>query len=401
MRSLRTWKTTGLAVFVATVGGVLSAAPAAANHTDAAAQSFTFLQAPFTQDLFGIGPEFFGGVAFAPDGDPLVDFCSFSGSGLRRFDRQTPEAPDPTGSELHPSTVLPSDAGCGLTNHPDGTLYSNTGGGVTNLDASTGAVLRPAYGPSGNALGIAVDPQTNNLVYVQSGGTLGFVNQAFTANGTFSSATSGLFLDGIAFDPTGNFLFIADRTNNALKVIDRTGAIVQSATLAPGSDPDGIAFKASAPKFVVTVNGNGTITRFDFPADDYTQAPVQSLLASGGFRGDLSQVGPDGCLYLTQNRTRFDDATIGSSNSLVRICSGFAPPPGAGTEGPPGDPTCSAASTTTATPSSTARTPTAGRPHHRVTRPCYRPAAGASARLLDRRRKTPRPTTTTARIWAE
>jgi len=98
------------------------------------------------------GLEFFSGVAFAPDGDPLVDFCGFSGSPLRRFDRQGVEAPDATGSELHPSTLLPSDAGCGLTNHPDGTLYSNTGNGVTNLDASTGAVLRSGYGPAGNAL---------------------------------------------------------------------------------------------------------------------------------------------------------------------------------------------------------------------------------------------------------
>jgi hypothetical protein len=111
--------------------------------------------------------------------------------------------------------------------------------------------------------------------------------------------------------------------------------------LSVGFDPDGIAFKATAPKFVVSNNGDGTITRYDFPGDDYTQTPTQSLLAAGGFRGDLSQVGPDGCLYVTQAGTRFDDGTVGSTNSLVRICSGFAPPPGAGTEGPPGDPTCS------------------------------------------------------------
>ena len=319
-----------------------SAGTALADHSDTTAQSFTTLQSPFTQDLFGIGPEFFGGVAFAPDGDPLVDFCSFSASSLRRFDRQGVVAPDPTGSELHPSSLLPSNAGCGLTNHPDGTLYSNTSNGVTNLNANTGAELRPAFGGPGNALGITTDPQTLNLVYVGSEGTLRFVNQAFTTTGVFSSATAGLFIDGIAFEPHGNHLFIADRTNNAVKVIDRTGAIVNSVPLAFGNDPDGIAFKAVAPKFVVTVNGDGTLTRFDFPADDYTQTPTQSLFASGGFRGDLSQVGPDGCLYLTQNATRYDDGTVDhSNNSLVRICPGFAPPPGAGTEGPAGDPTCS------------------------------------------------------------
>ncbi|WP_372729701.1 hypothetical protein [Nocardioides sp.] len=318
-----------------------SAGGALADHSDGDGKSFTTLAPSFTQDLFGIGPEFFGGVAFAPDGDPLVDFCRFSGSDLRRFDRQSVVSPDPTGSELHPSTVQGSNAGCGLTNHPDGTLYSNTSGGVTNLDANTGAQLRPAFGDAGNALGIATDPQTLNLVYVGFDGVLRFVNRDFTTAGTYSGATAGLFIDGIAFEPQGRYLFIADRTNRAVKVIDRSGAIVNDVPLAIGSEPDGIAFKAVAPKFMVTVNLDGTLTRYDFPADDYTRTPTQSLFASGGFRGDLSQVGPDGCLYLTQEGTRYDDGSVDSNNSLVRICPGFAPPPGAGTEGPVGDATCS------------------------------------------------------------
>jgi hypothetical protein len=72
------------------------------------------------------------------------------------------------------------------------------------------------------------------------------------------------------------------------------------------------------------------MTRFDFPGDDFTQPPVQSVFASGGFRGDLTQVGPDGCLYITQDGLRYDDGTIGSGDSLVRICPGFAAPPGVG-----------------------------------------------------------------------
>jgi hypothetical protein len=68
------------------------------------------------------------------------------------------------------------------------------------------------------------------------------------------------------------------------------------------------------------------MTRFDFPADDYTQVPAQSVFASGGFRGDLSQVGADGCIYLTQGGTRYNDGTTTLENSLVRICGGFAPP---------------------------------------------------------------------------
>jgi hypothetical protein len=94
------------------------------------------------------------------------------------------------------------------------------------------------------------------------------------------------------------------------------------------SEPDGISFHAQSPKFVITNNTDGTITRFDFPADDFTQVPVQSVFASGGFRGDLSQVGSDGCVYITQDGTRYNDGTVTDENSLVRICGGFAPPPG-------------------------------------------------------------------------
>src|SRR5438034_10027273 len=99
------------------------------------------------------------------------------------------------------------------------------------------------------------------------------------------------------------------------------------------SEPDGTAFHASSPRFVVTNNTDGTMTRFDFPADDFTQPPVRSTFASGGFRGDLSQVGADGCLYLTQDGTRYDDGTVTDESSLGRICGGFAPPPGVAVTG--------------------------------------------------------------------
>ena len=151
----------------------------------------------------------------------------------------------------------------------------------------------------------------------------------------------GASSDGILFDPTGGSLFAANRSGPgaySLAIIDSsTGALVQHVPLS--TEPDGIAFKASPPRFVVSGNTDGTMTRFDFPGDDYTQPPTQSVFASGGFRSDLSQVGSDGCLYQSQSGTRYDDGTTTGDNSLVRICPGFAPP--AGVEGPPGALTCS------------------------------------------------------------
>jgi len=98
-----------------------------------------------------------------------------------------------------------------------------------------------------------------------------------------------------------------------------------------GSDPNNGACPAG------TTPIGGTMTRFDFPGADYTQVPTPSTFAIGGFRGDLAQVGPDGCIYGTQaplfgsggtSGTRYDDLTETSDNSLVQICGGFVIPPG-------------------------------------------------------------------------
>jgi hypothetical protein len=325
---IRTAALLAVAVPLAVTGG------AAADHEAMDGMSFLFLQPPFTQDIYGIQPSFMGGVAFAPDGDPWTNDCAFSGSPLHRYDRQgvaPPPPSDPT-TELHPRSDHPSNAGCGMTNHPNGSLYTNTGSGVVRLDASTGAQTGGPFGPGGNALGIAVDPETANLVYVGSDGTMHSVDPALTTTSVFSAATTGRFIDGIAFDPTGDFLFLSSRSPgfNLTVINGDTGAFIRDNPMT--SEPDGISFHASTPKFVVTNNTDGTMTRMDFPADDYTLPGVASLFAGGGFRGDLSNVGPDGCIYLAQSGSRFDNGTTSFENSIVKICPGFAPPPGVGVE---------------------------------------------------------------------
>lgn len=292
-----------------------------------AAGQFTFLAAGFTQELYGVDSGFMGGVAFASNGDPLVDDCSGGGGSLRRYDHATLLPPVHGTSTLHPQSRIPSAAGCGMTNHPNGAIYTNTFSGVVKLDATTGAQLGVAFGPGGNGLGIAPDPQTGNLVYVKSDGTIGSVNPGLTASGTFSTVTYGRHVDGIFFDPTGNFLFMADQSSSQLTIVRRDGSLAQNVAMGPV--PDGIAFHSVGAQFVLTSNTNGTMTRFDFPGNDFTKTPTASDFATGGFRGDLTQVGADGCLYATQGGTRYDDAaTDSNTSSLVRICPGFAPPPG-------------------------------------------------------------------------
>jgi hypothetical protein len=324
-------------------------------------QSFTFLQIGFTQELIGRAQELLtgdvdedgvpdgilGGVAFAGDGDPLVTECEFAGTRLHRFDLQGTPIND-HGTDLAPGAALPSAGGCGVVNHPDGTLYvaMNDGiYGIANVNRETGALIG-FMGPPANSLGIAVDPQTNDLVY--AGGDCRFTGTCtfFRLNTTTGVATifgsltdtDAEFVDGMYFDPSGEFLFVANRSPfSALTILNRAGAVVQHVMMS--SEPDGVAFHAESPKFVVTNNTDGTMTRFDFPGDDYTLPPVVDTFASGGFRGDLSQVGADGCIYLTQKGTRYNDGTTTAptdqENSVVRVCGGFAPPPGVENEPEP------------------------------------------------------------------
>jgi hypothetical protein len=310
----------------------------AGGDKSADGKPFSFLIPGFTQALYATSSDFLGGIAFAADGDVLVNSCLFHGSPLYRFDAQTTELVHETPVHPHIAT-LPSNAGCGLTNHPNGTLYSNTALGVTNLDPETGDQLSIPDTSPGNGLGIATDPQTSNVVYVGRDGLMLFADATLTTFGVFSNALEGDMIQGITFDATGDYLFCANRTQQALTIINRSGEVVgmypvfhDGASHAPVAvavhlgEPGA---EAAAPPRLVTLNVDGTMTRFDFPDGDYSREPTQSLFASGGFRGELSQVGPDGCLYVTQFGTRFADGTVSLSEAgLVRICGGFVPPAG-------------------------------------------------------------------------
>lgn len=314
------------------------------------AQPFTNLPfPPYTQEIIGSARTTraeLGGVAFAPDGDVWASECVGSGGPLHRFDRQDLSGPQGTPRDVGPIT---STSGCGLTNHPNGFMYSNTANGVVRLNANTGAGNGINMGARGNALGITVDPITRRLVYTgfecrspQAGNTdviciIYDVDPATNATLAFATldGTEAQSVFGLRFDPTGNYLFLATRavrrggtlvTENRMTILNRAGAIVQNVPLGATALAD-LAFHVG-PSFVITGDEAGTLTRFDFPNNDYSRPPTMSVLASGGFRAFLSQVGRDGCLYVTQNRTRFNNGTDVADDSVVRICPDFVPPIG-------------------------------------------------------------------------
>ncbi len=283
------------------------------------AAPFTFIQSGYTAEVVGTSPSFLGGLAFAPDGDILANHCGFSGSPLDRWDVQGGTT-SVNGSNLYNRTSMSSNAGCGMTNHSDGYLYSNTGSGVVRLNADTGAMVGGAYGGSGNALGIAPDPLTGNLYWVQSSQTIGVFDPISNTVVNAAFANNGGFTDGIYWNPDGSLLYTTDRTSFTVDVFNRSGSLVSSYAL--GHEPDGIAFTLGG--YVLTNNTDGTISIID------TSTGIVDLFASGGFRGDLSAVGIDGAWYITQAGTRYENGTTSGDNSVVRIAAigggGFVPP---------------------------------------------------------------------------
>lgn len=376
-------------------------------------RSFTALEAGYSQELFatvdvGTFPspnqdvaKVLGGIAFAPDGDVWAADCVFQATTLHRFDMSTfaPPVHGTTSRRAEASrvdTTQPdgSGPGCGLTNHPNGSLYSNSIRGVYKLNADTGMVEAGPLGQPGNALGLAVDPVTEHIVYAGAdchnalvpgspACTLWDLDPATGATTPYAMFPHDdvPFVDGIYFSPTGSHLFVTNRIDqeletltgtvelNQLTVVGRpTGLVTSPSTdqviqhLPMLSEPDGVAFHGIEHFVVTNDETNGSMTRFDFPGGDYSLPPstfteIQPIdgagdpvgspirvygafFASGGHRGDLTQVGPDGCIYATQGRnfyatdfgTRYDDTTETPEDSVVRICSttggGFDPPPG-------------------------------------------------------------------------
>jgi hypothetical protein len=309
-------------------------------------KSYLTLKAGFTQELISSGPiSNVTGAAFAPDHD--VWFTDCGGGHIYRIDLQTPAAPV-HGSNLFtvgPAVAIPDGNGCGLVNHPNGSLYTNASAGVVRLNANTGAEIGTAYGPAGNELGIATDPVTKNLVYVGSDGSIHWVSPDFTSNGVFSAGPYN-DVDGIYFDPTGTYLFMSERSDDHVVIVKRNGSVLQSVPV--GAPLDGMAFHAENPQFVLTMNTDGTVSQLSFPGNDYSKTPTITQFASGGFYGDIANVGPDGCLYASQyGGTRYQDGTTSSLGSIVRICGGFAAPIGVATTTTTAAPTTTEATTTT------------------------------------------------------
>src|SRR2546428_3814140 len=340
---------------------------------------FYFPDPAYAQHLFGVTSSFLkqppgrgllGGVVVLQNGDVIAAECETSVTRLHRFTASSTYTDPVHGTTLHPETISnPIPGGCGIALHPDGYVYSNlfegtSGAGVARIDLTklcwtppgspppacrTDAVTK--MGPPGNALGIAVDPiaanpadpMSHRIVYAGQGcKSLG--DPRPPCNLIELDPATGLpvnlievpvqfqYIDGLAFTSTGEYLFLTNRDPTSdLVVMRRTGGTTAFVRNVPfpanaGVEPVGLGLHAASPRFVVTNNVNRTMTRIGFEGDDYAAGQTTvSVFAGEGFRGDLMQAGPDGCLYLTQDGARYEDAEDTQENSIVQICDGFAP----------------------------------------------------------------------------
>src|SRR5439155_751175 len=155
---------------------------------------------------------FFSGVAFAPNGDPLVNqVCGVGDDTMVRFDHSATYVSH--GTVLHNGTEGIKTAGCGMTSSPDGNIYVNTGSGVRKFTRE-GVELSMAgswggVGAPGNALGIAVQQGTNLVFYVNSGNNIEVLNAGTGTSSTFNNTVG--FIDAIVFGPAGPHLYVAQR----------------------------------------------------------------------------------------------------------------------------------------------------------------------------------------------
>ena len=179
----------------------------------------------------------------------------------------------------------------GVTNGAGVVAQLNTDGSFAGIVASQ-LPCKP--------LGLAIDPRSKDLFFA-CGTTI--YRQTGTPGGPVSVyATRPYKVDGLAFDADGR-LFDAEGNDwvvmSAATTQPNAGTELQRVEV-PGADGV-VIWVADAPHgnaHICVNRQDGTITCFEL---DIGTMHVQRDIGSGGTRGDLVTVGPDGCFYADQS----------------------------------------------------------------------------------------------------
>ncbi len=267
-----------------------------------------------------------------------------------------------TRNAYHAVSGLPG--GNGLTNGTDGYLYANSPEGLYRVDPNNWAATRvgatysytycaayswyysswygwytacSSYATAqrgyGNNHGIGTLP--DGRIVRQTGNDVWIYNPADSSDRLLFS--EGSYIDDLTTTSTG-LIALASIYRHQVVIIDANGAEINRVNVAGytgAGNPDGMAFGGGS---LYTAATDGTVSRFDFTGPNFTGTASEVIVAyhSGGY-GDLSQVGPDGAFYVTQNHTRYDDGSTTGGWSMIRLSipGGFDTPPGVPANKPP------------------------------------------------------------------
>ncbi len=259
----------------------LTLTPAA---TTAGFQLTTFASGFPNSGTNGIGPL---GVAFTNAGNILVG--EYWTSSIASF------ATDTDGQTYASASIASgsySYAADGLTKGLDGTIYlaSYLNDAVYALN-NDGTLNHTVATNLGNVDGIVTNPVTG-MLYVSSTNGVLVINPS---NGNVTTLTTGFtgVTDGLTFSPDGTTLYAAvGNSVEGIKLSNPTTLIFNSSV----STADGTALGTGSLAGNIFVNTNsGNVYEINLTSG------VQTLLASGGSRGDFVQVNPNnGSLLLTQ-----------------------------------------------------------------------------------------------------
>ncbi|MGI8554133.1 MAG: protease pro-enzyme activation domain-containing protein [Dehalococcoidia bacterium] len=304
----------------ATVSFTNGGQPACSNGTPTAGPGYavTNFATGFLVDNFCIGPE---NPVFDNAGNMLV--WDFYDGTLYKFGPQGGVAD--AGTRVNSTQV--SGLPAGIAFGKDGRLYTGRyyGNDVVEIDPTTGGILREVATGIGCVGSLAIDPLGGDLFVTQPGCTSNILRITGPAGQnpvvTTYATLSGFQGQGLTFALDGTLYTLG---NTTLVKIGGTNApqpaTVTTVATVPGG-LDGVGVSSGQPPFFLVSRSDGTITK----VDSGTSPPALSTVFSGGSRGGLTGVGPDGCFYATQSdrilKVTYADGTcpFASANAVPQL----------------------------------------------------------------------------------
>ena len=249
------------------------------------------------------------GISFTPTGGVII--ASY-GSGVNAVFASDTDNQHFAGAVLSTDTFAgPAGIAHIGNNYYEAIQFS---GQVIQIDGNTGNFVANVAS-IGGATGLVANP-VNGHLFVSN------VNQVFDLNPADGSVTvfANIPFDGMAITPDGKTLYGAASAYGQIFGYDTTtGLQVYASSIIPGGI-DGSALGTGTLAGNMFVNTNsGTLVELNLTTN------VQTLIASGGSRGDFVEVDPNGSLLLTQTDSVLRlTAPTGGGFSTVPEPSSFA-----------------------------------------------------------------------------